>query len=49
MSDRDLMAIGFVADNDGVLVASKDSRVKLAPIGQFYELKIGCESPCPVR
>ena len=37
MSDRDLIAIGFVADDAGTLYAPADSRVKLAPIGNFYE------------
>ena len=36
MSDRDLIAIGFVADDAGRLYASAGSRVKLAPIGNFY-------------
>jgi hypothetical protein len=41
MSGRDsLLAIGFVAGDDGVLNAPKDCRVKLTPIGTFYELRI---------
>jgi hypothetical protein len=40
MSDRDLLALGFSQGDDGVLVAPKDSRVMLAPIGQFYELRV---------
>lgn len=40
MSDRDLIAIGFVADDAGRLYAPADSRVKLAPIGNFYECAI---------
>ena len=41
MSDRDsLLAVGFVAGNDGTLVAPATSRVRLVPIGQFYELRI---------
>ena len=40
MSDRDLFAIGFVADDAGRLYAPADSRVKLAPIGNFYECAI---------
>jgi hypothetical protein len=41
MSDRDsLLAVGFVAGNDGALVAPATSRVKLVPIGQFYELRV---------
>jgi hypothetical protein len=41
MSDRDsLLAVGFTAGNDGVLVAPATSRVKLVPIGAFYELRV---------
>jgi hypothetical protein len=41
MSDRDsLLAVGFVAGNDGTLNAPATSRVRLVPIGQFYELRI---------
>jgi hypothetical protein len=40
MSDKDLVTIGFTAGNDGVLSAPRDSRVRLAPIGQSYELRI---------
>ena len=42
MSDIDsiLQKLGFIAGDDGVLVAPKDSRVTLAPIGTFFELRI---------
>jgi hypothetical protein len=41
MSDRDsLLAVGFVAGNDGVLHAPVIGHTTLAPIGQFYELRI---------
>jgi hypothetical protein len=41
MSERDeLIAIGFVADDDGILRAPVGSVVTLKPIAQFYELKI---------
>jgi len=42
MSDIDLVlqGLGFVADNESVLHAPESSRVTLAPIGQFYELRI---------
>jgi hypothetical protein len=39
-TDSALTVVGFTAGNDGVLHAPSDSRVRLAPIGQFYELKI---------
>ena len=42
MSDRDsLLAVGFTANNDGVLVALRDSAVRLIPTGAFFELRIG--------
>jgi hypothetical protein len=40
MGERDLLEIGFSVDSDGVLNAPLDSRVKLVPVGQFYELRI---------
>jgi hypothetical protein len=40
MSERDLLEVGFSAGNDGVLHAPRDSRIKLMPVGQFYELRI---------
>jgi len=40
MSDRDLIAMGFSQGNDGVLVAPKDSRVRLEPVGAFYKMRI---------
>lgn len=39
MSDRDLIAIGFPAGNDGVLHAPASSRVKLGRSGKFYETR----------
>lgn len=40
MSDRDLIAIGFT-EHDGVLVAPKNSRVRLEPAGAaFYRLYV---------
>jgi len=36
----DLIAIGFTQGNDGALNAPKDARVKLIPIGRFFELHI---------
>jgi len=38
--DATLVALGFALADDGVLVAPSDSVVTLAPIGQFYELRI---------
>ena len=38
--DSALVAVGFTVGNDGVLHAPAASRVKLAPIWQFYELRI---------
>jgi hypothetical protein len=40
MSDRDLIGVGFVAGDDGTLHAPESSRVTLAPVGQFYELRV---------
>jgi hypothetical protein len=41
MSDRDsLLALGFVAGNDGVLHAPDVARVRLEPVGTFYRLNI---------
>jgi len=41
MTDIDtLQGLGFSVDDSGVLVAPKDSRVSLTPIGTFFELKI---------
>jgi len=39
-TDATLVALGFTADNDGTLRAPADSRVRLAPVGNFYELRI---------
>jgi len=38
--DRVLQELGFVAGDDGVLAAPESSRLTLAPVGQFYELRI---------
>jgi hypothetical protein len=38
--DRTLQALGFVAGDDGVPHAPESSRVTLAPIGTFFELRI---------
>ena len=42
MSDIDhaLQALGFSVDESGALVAPKDSRATLTPIGTFFELRI---------
>jgi hypothetical protein len=40
MSNRDLLAVGFVAGNDGTLHAPETSHTQLAPTAQFYQLKI---------
>jgi hypothetical protein len=40
MSAHDLVSVGFSAGDDGTLHAPATSQVKLAPIGQFYELRI---------
>jgi hypothetical protein len=48
MSDKDLQAIGFTAGNVGMLLAPAGSRVRLAPIGQFYELRISLGTATPL-
>jgi len=40
MNDRDLLELGFVAGNDGVLHAPDAGRVRLTPYGKYYELRI---------
>jgi hypothetical protein len=39
-SKDSLLAVGFTAGNDGVLLAPAGSRVKLVPVRNFYELRI---------
>ena len=39
-TDVVLVSLGFSQGDDGVLVAPKDSRVTLTPIGTFFELRV---------
>jgi hypothetical protein len=43
MSDIDLLALGFSQGDDGVLVAPKDSRTRLVPLGKYFEIRIGVD------
>ena len=42
-TDTALVAVGFTAGNDGVLVAPADAVVRLIPIGKYFELRISLD------